>query len=119
MNNKKIIITLVVLVWILAFIAGVVLKVIDPPRMCVDGFEPDNQKILQICGVTREQYETRRLTDKTFCPEAYPAAYHMVGGCFPEWGLAAIQMVMPSIIWFGLMALILVLIIKYPKIRRK
>lgn len=83
------------MVWVLLVIYVVLLAVVvvwssQTNIICWDGFEVDEPLLMELCGITEEEYLSLDFKTED-CPEASEALY-MVGGCETDWS---------AVFWFG------------------
>jgi hypothetical protein len=63
--------------------------------MCWDGLEVDEELLMELCGVTEEEYWTM---DVEACPRSIEAVT-MIGGCEPDWSTVIGLMVGVSVLY--------------------
>ena len=85
--EKSKILQIVMIAWILLFVAFAVYKLTNAPVLCWDSFETD-----PLTGEIRP-----------------------IGGCNPEYGQAIAEMILPFIIWMIILIIILVFYLKSKK----
>ncbi len=81
-------------VWLVVLIlalAGIFIWGMDAFTMCWDGLEVDEPLLMDLCGITREQYFSAEFNPED-CPESEQAVY-MVGGCEPQYDTVIFAMV--------------------------
>jgi len=119
MKHKGKIILAISLVFVALWGIGIAIKFLNPPKKCVDYFEIDEAKLQQVCSVTKQELQDRLKIDPNFCPRK-TESYIMKGGCTPEYGLAAIELILPTVVWFGVLGAVLLFIGIYnPKRKQK
>lgn len=78
--KKQILIWLAVLVVLLA---AIIIWGSQSVIICWDGFEVDEDLLMDLCGITAQEYYSLDFKYKD-CPRADEAVY-MVGSCDPDW----------------------------------
>lgn len=109
MKNKRKAIFVISVLFFLLWGIGAGILFFNAPKKCVDYFEIDEIKLKQICNVTKQELLDKLRVDPDFCPDK-TQAYVLRGGCSPEYRLAALGLILPTVIWFGLLGVILLFI---------
>lgn len=67
----------------LVLLLGVIVWGSQTATICWDGLDVDEAKLMELCGITREDYFSEDYNPED-CPEAENAVT-MIGGCEPDW----------------------------------
>ena len=73
--------------------------------LCWDGLDINEEKLMQDCKVTPEEYWQQMEINNSFCPEGQES-FRPIGGCGPDWGIVGVFVIFTSIIYNILYAVV-------------
>ena len=86
-----------IILWVIIILASVFFSY-SSAVICRDGEEFDEEKLMQDCNITPEEYIQQLGINNSFCPEGRQSVRY-VGGCGPDWEMVRLFMIVPSLIY--------------------
>ena len=63
-------------------------------NICLDGIDINEEKLMQDCKVTPEEYWQQVEINSSFCPDGYES-FKAIGRCGPIWSIVAVFVSLP------------------------
>lgn len=86
-----------IITWIIIILASVFFSYFFAV-LCSEREEFDEERLMQDCKMTPEEYIQQLGINISFCPEGRQSVRN-VGGCGPDWEMIRIFMILPSLVY--------------------